>query len=89
MRFAGTGIRTNAQMSGKNIEELALVTKEARTLLQTAVRKYGLSMRAYTRLIKVARTISDLAGEGKVGLPAMAEAIQFRMIDGKYWDAAE
>ncbi|HOQ62933.1 MAG TPA: magnesium chelatase, partial [Clostridia bacterium] len=49
------------------------------------VKKYSLSMRAYTRLIKVARTIADLQGEATVELPAMAEAIQFRMIDGKYW----
>jgi magnesium chelatase family protein len=41
--------------------------------------------RAYTRLIKVARTIADLQGEATVELPAMAEAIQFRIIDGKYW----
>lgn len=88
-RYAGTNIRTNAQMSGKNMEEMALATKEALTLLQNAVKKYGLSMRAYTRLIKVARTIADLAGEKEVGLPAMAEAIQFRMIDGKYWGATE
>lgn len=88
-RFEGTGIRTNAQMNGKNMESQALVSKEALSLLQTAVKKYGLSMRAYTRLIKVARTIADLAGDREVGLPAMAEAIQFRMIDGKYWGNGE
>ncbi len=84
-RFERTGIRTNAQMNGKNLEDQALLTKEARSLLQNAVKKYNLSMRAYTRLIKVARTIADLQGEEKVGLPAMAEAIQYRMMDGKYW----
>lgn len=84
-RYEGTGIRCNAQMNGKHLEDQALLSKEAGTLLQNAVQRYGLSMRAYTRLIKVARTIADLAGEEAVGLPAMAEAIQFRMIDGKYW----
>lgn len=84
-RFERTGIRTNAQMNGKNLEEQALLTKEARTLLQNAVKKYNLSMRAYTRLIKVARTIADLQNEDMVGLSAMAEAIQYRMMDGKYW----
>lgn len=84
-RFVDSGIRTNAQMSGKDLENQALVTKEALTLLQNAVKKYGLSMRAYTRLIKVARTIADLAGEREVAFPAMAEALQFRLADGKYW----
>lgn len=84
-RFAGSEIRCNAQMSGKDMESQAMVSVKALTLLQNALKKYGLSMRAYTRLIKVARTISDLQGEQNVELPAMAEAIQFRMIDGKYW----
>lgn len=84
-RFAGTGIRCNAQMAGKDMEGQALCSDQALGLLQNAVKKYGLSMRAYTRLIKVARTIADLSGEERVELPAMAEAIQFRMIDGKYW----
>ncbi|NLW21029.1 MAG: YifB family Mg chelatase-like AAA ATPase [Clostridiales bacterium] len=84
-RFAGQDIRCNAQMRGKDMEGQALATAPALTLLQSAVKKYGLSMRAYTRLIKVARTIADLAGERNLELSAMAEAIQFRMIDGKYW----
>ncbi len=84
-RFQGSGLRCNAQLTGKNMEDKAQLTSDARTLLQNAVRRYSLSMRAYTRLIKVARTIADLQGEATVELPAMAEAIQFRMIDGKYW----
>ena len=84
-RYEGQGIRCNAQMAGKGMEGQALATAPALTLLQNAVKKYSLSMRAYTRLIKVARTIADLQGERQLELPAMAEAIQFRMIDGKYW----
>ncbi len=84
-RFEGTGIRTNAQMHGKKMESDAKATPEALSLLQNAVKRYGLSMRAYTRLIKVARTIADLANEETVDLPAMAEAVQYRMIDSKYW----
>ena len=84
-RFQGSGLRCNAQLTGKNMEDKAQLSSDARTLLQNAVRKYSLSMRAYTRLIKVARTIADLQGEATVELPAMAEAIQFRIIDGKYW----
>ena len=86
-RYLGTAFRLNAHLKGKSIEALAMVKPEALSLLQSAVKRYGLSMRAYTRLIKVARTISDLNGEETVGETAMAEAIQFRMIDGKYWGA--
>ena len=54
-------------------------------LLARAVERYALSMRGYTRLIKVARTIADLRGEADISAPAMAEAIQYRMLDAKYW----
>jgi magnesium chelatase family protein len=84
-RHQGTGIRCNAQIQGRDMEKQLLMTPEALTLLQNAVKRYGLSMRAYTRLIKVARTIADLGQEEDVTLPAMAEAVQFRMIDAKYW----
>ena len=76
--------RTNAQMRGKK-RRAANVMPDALSLLQNAVKRYGMSMRAYTRLIKVARTIADLASEEAVGLAAMAEAVQYRMLDGKYW----
>ena len=57
-------------------------------LLHRAMQQRSLSMRAYSRIIKVARTISDLSGEDDVGVPAMAEAIQYRLIDSKYWGDA-
>lgn len=88
LRYRDCGIRTNAQLSGKDIEVQTAVMTDALALLQSAVKRYGLSMRAYTRLIKVARTIADLAGEEQVKLHHMAEAVQFRMIDGKYWGNA-
>ncbi len=84
-RYQGKPHRTNATITGKDPEKAALLTAEAVNILQQAVRRYTLSMRAYTRLIRVARTIADLAGEEQVGINAMAEAIQFRMMDGKYW----
>ena len=58
----------------------------ARALLVRATEKYALSMRGYTRLIKVARTIADLRGDVEISAPAMAEAIQYRMLDAKYWN---
>lgn len=87
-RFIGSGIRTNAQMRGKNMEAQALASQDALALLHSAVKRYGLSMRAYTRILKVARTIADLRGGEAVTDEDMAEAIQFRIIDGKYWGQA-
>lgn len=87
-RFAGLGIRSNAQMDNKHMEQLALVRPETLKLLQKAIQSYGFSMRAYGRLIKVARTIADLRSEEYIEIPAMAEAIQYRRIDAKYWGDA-
>ncbi len=84
-RFQHAGITCNAQMSNQHIDELANLSDAARGLLSRAVDKYGLSMRGYTRLIKVARTIADLRGEAEIAVPAMAEAIQYRILDAKYW----
>ncbi len=84
-RFDRAGITCNAQMNNKHIEELACISSQAAALLSRAVEKYALSMRGYTRLIKVARTIADLRGEESITLPAMAEAIQYRLLDAKYW----
>lgn len=86
-RYKDSEIRTNAQLHGKNMEVKVKITPQALSLLQNAVKRYGLSMRAYTRLLKVSRTIADLNGEERVDVSAMAEAVQFRMIDGKYWGA--
>ena len=85
-RFESAGITCNAQMTNRHIEELADLSEAARKLLVRATEKYALSMRGYTRLIKVARTIADLSGDDEIPAPAMAEAIQYRMLDAKYWN---
>ena len=85
IRFARAGITCNAQMTNKHIEELANASGAANALLARAAERYALSMRGYTRLMKVARTIADLRGEQEISAPAMAEAIQYRMLDAKYW----
>lgn len=85
-RFRQAGITCNAQMTNKHIEELAQMSEAAKALLARATEKYALSMRGYTRLIKVARTIADLRNEADISAPSMAEAIQYRMLDAKYWN---
>ncbi|MBQ4551430.1 MAG: YifB family Mg chelatase-like AAA ATPase [Clostridia bacterium] len=84
-RFEHAGITCNAQMNNKHIEELAMVSSQANAVLSKAMEKYQLSMRGYMRMIKVARTISDLRGEEEISAAAMAEAIQYRTLDAKYW----
>ena len=84
-RFEKAGITCNAQMNNKHVEELAAMSDPAKNLLGRAVERYALSMREYTRLIKVARTIADLRDENDISASAMAEAIQYRMLDAKYW----
>jgi len=58
---------------------------EAESMLHLAVDRMRLSMRAYHRVIKVARTVADLNGAETIGLADVAEAIQYRELDAKYW----
>lgn len=61
------------------------MTPEATSLLHMAVERMGMSMRAYGRVVKVARTIADMDGADIIGTTHVAEAIQYRELDGKYW----
>lgn len=88
-RFEQEGIRCNAQMNNRQLEAYANVEKQAEDFLLNAMRKFGLSMRAYGRIRKVARTIADLRASEAVTLSDVAEAVQFRMIDAKYWGTAQ
>ncbi|MBO2515803.1 MAG: hypothetical protein CW338_00810 [Clostridiales bacterium] len=75
----------NAQMDNKAIEEFCALDSAGQKMLETAVDRMHLSMRGYQRVLKVARTIADLAGEEQIRLPHIAEAIQYRTADNKYW----
>ncbi|MDO5022667.1 MAG: YifB family Mg chelatase-like AAA ATPase [Eubacteriales bacterium] len=88
-RFKEENIFCNAQMNNKHIEKYALAEENALKFIQQAIKKFGLSMRAYGRMIKVARTIADLKQQETIKLEDAAEAVQFRMIDAKYWGGAE
>ncbi len=83
-RFSGAQIFANAQMTPRLIKEHCSLGMEARQLLEIAVERLGLSARAYTRILKIARTIADL-GEGEDIAPAhVAEAIQYRTLDRQF-----
>jgi magnesium chelatase family protein len=77
-RYAGTGGRTNAEADGKLLEQVATPDAAGLALLERAAERLKLSARGWTRTLRVARTIADLAGEDGVGAPHVAEALSFR-----------
>ena len=78
-------IHYNAQMSVKQLREFCKLSQESLTLLKTAMEKLNLSARAYDRILKVARTIADLANETAILPDHIAEAIQYRSLDRDGW----
>ncbi|THV58169.1 ATP-binding protein [Flagellimonas alvinocaridis] len=75
------GCFTNAQMSSRMVRECCALDSHAQWILKTAMERHGLSARAYTRILKVARTIADLENSPKIGVNHLAEAIRFRGLD--------
>ncbi len=84
-RFAGTNIVSNATIPTGKLQEMCPLSDAAKTMLAGAFERMGLSARAYDRLLKVARTIADLAGSETLEAAHVAEAIQYRSLDRKYW----
>lgn len=77
-RLAKFGLSCNAQMSHRHVKATCMLNPQAQDLMQQAFEKFNLSARGYDRILKVARTISDLAGEETITGPAVAEAIHLR-----------
>ena len=80
-RYAGTATAANARMTHAQIRRHCPVDPVLGRLLQQAMEELGLSARAYDRILKVARTIADLAGAEAVAAPHLLEAIQYRILD--------
>ena len=84
-RYAGTAIYCNAQLTPALIEKHCVLTEDARSLLSGAFDSLGLSARAHSRILKVARTIADLDGSDNIQIVHLAEAIGYRSLDKKFW----
>jgi len=80
-RFNKRNIHANAQMGARDLKRYCAVNDDAEKLLETAINKLGLSARAYSRVLKVGRTIADLAGLEAIQAAHIAEAIQYRSLD--------
>lgn len=85
-RFEATpDIFSNAMMPSKMVKELCVINQAGRVLLRKAIDKLGLSARAYSRILKVSRTIADLAGSTDIKVEHLAESIQYRTLDRSNW----
>ncbi len=86
-RYEGdpSGTRINAQLNARNLNAACQTTDEAHQLLLLSCERLRLSNRAYTRILKVARTIADLEGAERIEAEHISEAVQYRTLDRKYW----
>ena len=79
------GVHANAQMSSKQLREICAINQAGEALLKKAMERLNLSARAYDRILKVARTIADLASSTDIKVEHLAEAIQYRSLDREGW----
>ncbi len=84
-RYKADGILFNAQLNNALLEKYCVPDAQGTAVLKKAFTALNLSARAYNRILKVARTIADIEGSERVMSPHVAEAIQYRSLDSKYW----
>ena len=84
-RYTPIGIHCNAELDARTLAGACRMTPGAQALLLASTERLKLSNRAYTRILKVARTICDLDGAAEIGEEQIAEAVQYRTLDRKYW----
>ncbi len=78
-------VHANAQMSANMVRQICQINEQGRSLIKQAMEKLGLSARAYDRILKVARTIADLADSENIEIEHLAEAIHYRSLDRDSW----
>lgn len=83
LRYAGTRYTCNGGLDEKGLEEFCSLDSEGTAIMSAAYDKLGLSMRACSRLIKVARTIADMEGSRQIRQEHMAESLIYRISEGE------
>lgn len=81
---ASRRIKANSEMSTKEVKKYCVLSPECITMLRSAVASMNITARSYFKVIKVARTIADLAGERKISTNHLAEALQYRPKESEY-----
>ena len=84
-RYIEYGILSNSELTPRLIDKYCTLNLQSKKMLENAFERLGLSVRAYNKILKVARTIADLEDSKNIELPHIAEAIQYRSLDRKYW----
>ena len=85
-RYKKYHIYSNSELTPKLIEEFCKINEKSKNILEKAFNTLSLSARAYNKILKVARTIADLSESENIKEEHIAEAIQYRSLDRKYWN---
>ncbi len=84
-RFGNGAVRYNAQMSSRQVREHCVLNRACQQMLRHSVEEMGLSARAHDKILRVARTIADVASDDEINEMHLAEAIGYRSLDRDLW----